>query len=150
MGHAGSNAMQGKARRAGGFTLIELMVTVAIIAILSSIAVPLYSDQVRRARRGQAQADLMELTQLAERYHAVHNSYVGFDTAAATLPLLRSPRQGDMHYDIDVLNVTRNGYSLQAVPQGGQTRDTKCMTLTLTSVGVKGISGGSGTAADCW
>lgn len=137
-------------RRLGGFTLVELVITVAILAIIVAIAVPAYNDQIRRARRGQAQADLMELTQLAERYHSVNNTYVGFDTAAATLPLLRSPKQGTMHYDIDFVNVTRNGYGLQAVPQGGQANDVKCMTLTLDSVGQKGINGGSGSAADCW
>lgn len=135
---------------AHGFTLVELVITVAIIAILVAIAVPAYNDQVRKARRGQAQADLMELTQLAERYHSVNNSYVGFDTAATTLPLLRSPKQGTMVYDIDFQNVTRNGYNLRAVPQGGQVYDTKCMTLTLNSIGQKGITGGSGTTADCW
>ena len=77
--HAGM--AQGRLMRSGrvrGFTLIELMITVAIIAIIVAIAVPSYQDSVRKSRRGQVKADITELAQRAERFHSVNNSYVGF------------------------------------------------------------------------
>lgn len=76
-------------RRSLGFTLIELMITVAVVAILAAVAVPTYQDQVRKSRRAQAKADLVEYSQMAERFHTVQNTYQGF-----ALPSTRSPREG--------------------------------------------------------
>ncbi|MDW7601742.1 prepilin-type N-terminal cleavage/methylation domain-containing protein, partial [Stenotrophomonas maltophilia] len=58
-------------RLARGFTLIELMIVVAVVAILAAIAYPSYSEHVRKSRRAQAKADLVEYAQLAERFHTV-------------------------------------------------------------------------------
>ena len=74
---------------AAGFTLIELMIVVAVVAILAAIAVPSYQEQVRKSRRAQAKADLVEYAQMAERFFTVNNTYVGF-----TLPTTQSPREG--------------------------------------------------------
>ena len=76
------------ARRPDGFTLIELMIVVAAVAILAAIAVPSYNDAVRKSRRGQAKADLVECAQTAERHHTSFNSYATF-----TLPVNSSPRE---------------------------------------------------------
>lgn len=134
-----------------GFTLIELMVVIAIVAILAAIAIPAYNDQIRKARRGQAQADLVEVAQLAERYHTINNTYVGFELLTSTAPLLRSPRTGVQHYAIEFQNMAQNSYNLLAVPVAGssQTQDTRCYTLSLSSLGQKGISG-PGPLSDCW
>lgn len=140
------------ARKLRGFTLIELMVVIAIVAILVGIAVPAYQDAVRKSRRGQAKADLVELAQRAERYHTVNNAYntgAGF-LASLSADELQSPRgPGVMHYQINGVEAA-NTFTLTAVPQGGQARDTRCMTLTLNQAGTKGISGGTGTVAECW
>ena len=63
-------------RRAGaGFTLIELMIVVAVVAILAAIAVPSYQEQVRKSRRAQAKADIVEYVQMAERFFTVNNTF---------------------------------------------------------------------------
>ena len=76
-----------------GFTLIELMIAVAIVATLAAIAMPAYDGAVRKAKRGQVKADMAELAQRAERFHTVNNTYVGF---WATVP----PVRGDTRWDV--------------------------------------------------
>ena len=132
-------------KRASGFTLIEIMVVVTIIAVLGAIAYPTYQDSVRKGRRAQATADLGELAQALERHFTVNNTYANYVIAA---PLNRSPRQGDLFYNISyVAAPTRTAYSIRAVPAGPQAAD-RCGTLTLTNTGVKSVS--SSTVADCW
>lgn len=81
------------ARAMGGFTLIELMLVVIVMAILAGIAYPSYVEQTRKSKRGQVKADLVEYAQLAERFHTTQNTYEGF-----TLPgggnSVSSPREG--------------------------------------------------------
>jgi type IV pilus assembly protein PilE len=144
--------------RVAGFTLIELMVVVAIVGILVGIALPSYQDSVRKSRRGQAKADLVELAQRAERYRTVNSTYVGFWNGSAGPPVIpgvattdrQSPRgTGTAHYTITEAE-TANTFTLTATPQGGQTADTRCMTLTLNQAGQKTESGTATEIADCW
>ncbi len=76
-------------RLASGFTLIELMIVVAVVAILASIAYPSLPGIRAQGASRQAKADLLEYAQLAERFHTVNNTYVNF-----TLPTTQSPREG--------------------------------------------------------
>lgn len=128
-------------RTAAGFTLIELMITVAVVAILAAIAYPSYQDQIRKSRRAQAKADLVELAQLAERFHTVNNTYAGW-----TLPFSQSPRDGMSHYGLALSDTGAAKFTLTATPAGDQAKD-KCGTLTLNQAGVKG-SGSDGTTHD--
>ncbi|RDZ29248.1 type IV pilin protein [Lysobacter silvisoli] len=137
-----------RTRAARGFTLIELMVAVAIVGILVGIAYPAYLDSVRKSRRGQAKADLLELAQRAERFHTQGNSYVGF-TASLSAADLRSPRSGTPAYSLRVSGETANSFVLEAAPAGAQADDTACATLSLNQAGVKGATGSSG-AGYCW
>lgn len=132
---------------ARGFTLIELMVVVAVVAILVAIAVPSYSDAVRKSKRGQAKADLVELAQRAERFRTINGKYDGFWDNVSTSDR-NSPRTGDVAYQVTEVE-TDTTFTLTATPQGGQANDTRCMTLTLDQAGVKTESG-TGTVADCW
>ncbi|WP_341678966.1 type IV pilin protein [Niveibacterium sp. SC-1] len=125
-----------------GFTLIELMITVAIIGILAAIAMPSYTEHVRSGKRGVAKADLAEIAQFMERYYTENNTY-----ASATRPFDRSPREtsATKNYDISFSGTPdASTFSLQAVPTGPMSGD-RCGTLTLNQAGAK-----SAAQTDCW
>lgn len=124
-----------------GFTLIELMVTVAIIGILASIAYPSYQEQVRKTRRANAQSDLVELASFMERYYTENFTYVA---ASAALPFSQSPKQGvAKYYDLTVVSTTF-AYTLTATAKNGQNLD-RCGDLSLRHTG-----DASAAIADCW
>lgn len=118
-----------------GFTLIELMIVVVVIAILAAIAYPSYQNQVRKSYRADAQADLMELAGYLERYYTENNTFTG-----AVLPFSQTPHTGTARYQI--ANVIDAGppstFTLTATAQvaGGQSSDP-CGDMTLNSTGVK-------------
>jgi type IV pilus assembly protein PilE len=124
---------------ARGFTLIELMIAVAIIGILASIAIPAYQQYVLRANRADAQAILMETAQFMERYFTTNNSY-----ADAALLSGQSPKTGTAKYTISFSSQSDTAYTLQAAPQGSQTADS-CGTLSVDQTGAT-TAGGTG----CW
>lgn len=135
-------------RHQAGVTLIELMVAVAIVGILASVAYPSYLEQVRKGRRAEAQAVLMEASQFLER-QATMNMRFDQDAAgtAVALPsaLTKAPKEGaSKFYDVSLQSVGANAYTLQAVPAGVHGGDS-CGTLTVTHTGVKGAA-----KADCW
>ncbi|MHA7927120.1 MAG: type IV pilin protein [Marinobacter sp.] len=131
-------------KRAAGFTLIELMIVVAIIGIIAAIAYPSYQENVRQTRRTNAQADLLELAQWMERQYSQDYSYLEGGNQPA-LPFTVSPRTGTTFYNISFNgNVTQNAFALRAQPTGPQTGD-RCGTLTLDNSGARG-----GAEADCW
>lgn len=131
--------------RQPGFSLIELMIVVAIVGILAAIAYPSYSDYVRETRRTTAQADLVELAQWMERQYAGDFSYLD-GTSQPTLPFTQSPRTGTAFYNLSFNgSVAANTYSLQAVPTGDQTND-ECGTLRITQTGARSSTSGT----NCW
>lgn len=129
-----------------GFTLIELMIVVAVVAILASIALPAYDDSVRKSRRGQAKADMVELAQRAERWHSTNNTYAGF---WASVPVKVSPGTGGtVAYNFTQVEAP-NTFTITATPTGGQVKDTRCGTLTINQAGTK-TKTGTGQLSDCW
>lgn len=132
--------MNNSKRYCYGFTLIELMITVAILAIIAAIAYPSFQEQVRETRRANAQSDLLELASYMERFYTQNFSY-----AAAAIPFNESPKQGNnKFYDLDLQAVDANSYTLRAAPKGGQAGD-RCGTMTLNEVNQRAAG-----AADCW
>lgn len=128
---------------ARGFTLIELMIVVAVVAILSAIAYPSYTEHVRKSRRAQAKIDLVEYGQLAERFHTVQNTYVGF-----SLPSAVSPREGGTAaYTLALSQQTQSGYVITATPSRTQSSD-RCGTLSIDQAARKANS--TGSKSDCW
>ncbi|HVK94861.1 MAG TPA: type IV pilin protein [Noviherbaspirillum sp.] len=129
-----------------GFTLIELMIVVAVVAVLVAIAYPSYQDALRKSRRAQAKADLIEYAALAERFRTVNNTYVGF-----TLPVTVSPREAGAvaRYNLTpaAAFAAANSFTITATAAGDQAND-RCGNLTLSNTGVKGNS--AGALADCW
>jgi type IV pilus assembly protein PilE len=122
---------------AHGFTLIELVVVVAMVAILAAIALPAYNEQVRASRRAAAQAVLNEVAQCMERFNTSNGTYVGGDARC-------DPPDTDAYtYAINVLN--RSSFNLVASATGGQSGD-RCGDLGLNQAGQKSHSAGT----DCW
>ena len=134
-------------RKVAGFTLIELMVVVAVIAILASIAYPSYQEQIRKSRRAQAKADLVELTQVLERFRTVNNTYDGADAASGFFDA--SPRNGGEHYELTLNDdADATSFILTATPTSDSQLKDRCGTLTINQAGVKGNS--RGNYDDCW
>ncbi|MEY3123417.1 MAG: type IV pilin protein [Nitrosomonas sp.] len=131
-----------------GFTLVELMIVVAIAGILASVAYPSYVDSVQRGNRAEARGILLEIAQSLERNFTEANRYDQNSAGNAfTLPVAQSPRTGAAKYTIQFsAGPTQTTYTLGAVPAGTMTGDA-CGTLTLTHTGVKSAGG---TVADCW
>jgi len=134
-----------------GITLIELMIVVAIIGILASVAYPSYQESVRRGQRAEAKSQLMAAAQLMERGFTMNNSYAAMGAAElAAAQLDRSPKPPAVQtYNIGVAT-TATTYALQAVPVGSMAGD-RCGTMTLNETGAQGVTGGAtATAAECW
>jgi type IV pilus assembly protein PilE len=133
-----------------GVTLIELMITVAVIGILAAIAYPSYTQYVQRAARAEARALLLENAQFLERNYTTSNRYDqtsgGATINSAALPRQTSPTNGAAKYSITLSAVAAQSYTLSAAPTGSMAGDA-CGTLTLTNAGVQGAGG---AVADCW
>jgi type IV pilus assembly protein PilE len=148
-----------KPRRAAGFTLIELMVTLVVASILVSIAVPAYQTQVRKSRRTEARNAVMDLASREERYYAVNNAYtnqalqLGYgkdNTAIAGLSI------GSGYYTVSVAAnagdpattpPTRATFTITADAAGSQLKDAACQKLTVDDTGTQASSP---SATECW
>lgn len=126
-----------------GFTLIELVVVLACVALLASFAWPSYQGLILRSQRAQARASLLQAAHWFERAASANGSYpLAADVPASVLQI------DGQRYKMTVTS-TAQSYTLNATPLGAQAADT-CGALTLTHLGVRSVQGASQTAAQCW
>lgn len=146
-----------------GFTLIEVMVVVAVIAILSAIAIPSYTQYVTKARRSDARVSLMKLAQLQEAYYSSNNQYAltftnlltasteGFTSVSGTTLISLQT-----YYSISLSPAATRNFTLTATPTTDMaTREASmsisCKGFSLDSTGQRGVTGGgTGSLQDCW
>jgi type IV pilus assembly protein PilE len=133
-----------KRGRMRGFTLIELMIVVVVVGILAAIAYPSYQNQVRKSKRADGKAELLETAQELERCYTRFGRYNDGNCDVA-LPFM----SGEGHYEVDG-SVNAASFVLNAAPQGAQADDAECGTLRVTSTGLQGSQNADTDANDCW
>lgn len=127
--------------RQAGFSLIELMIVVAVVGILSSVAYPAYVEQYRKARRAEAQTLLMNVANRQQQF--LLDTRVYADTPAALNITVAPSVSANYALTIAVGTATVPVFTVTATPLGAQVLDTRCGVMTVTSTGVK-------TPGDCW
>lgn len=128
-----------------GFSLLELMIVVAITAILATVAYASYRDQVIKSRRSAGAACLQERAQFLERYYTTNLTYENGEDV-----LGECDADVQRFYDIGPVGTFgAKDYAIEAVPVEETQPDTKCGTLTLNSRGQKSVSG-TASVAECW
>lgn len=140
--------------RAAGFSLIELMITIAIAAILTTIAVASYQNSIRKARRTDAKTALLDLAGREERYYSLNNAYTdvpgNLGYTGAGWPIV----VGGAYYQISVAPPGGNPptFTLTAVPIGNQALDTTCSRFQVDNTGKQSSTdgGGADSTAACW
>ena len=136
---------------AQGFTLIELMITVAVIAILGSLAYPSYQESVRKARRAEGRVTLMEVLQQQERYMTQYNTYLSFTAGADNTPFknFSGDKKSSAAYLVGARACTNQqiGNCVQVFATPTYT-DPFVTELNITSTGVKACEGSKPSV--CW
>ena len=149
--------------RALGFTLIELMIALAIVGVLAAVALPSYSSYIAKARRADARTQLVQVAQFMQRFYAANDSF-SLDRAnnevinQVPASLKQSPAGSAKIYDLTIpsATLTPTGFEIRMVPvAGGVMGQDPCGTFTLTSTGLRGVlvADGVGPAAlrdTCW
>lgn len=144
-----------------GFTLIEIMVVVAIVGILAAVAVPNYTQYIARANRADARTQLMQAALFMQKFYAANDSYKqdrsGTAVANAMPASLKiAPTEGTALYTLSVQSASDADFELRMVPDSGKKMSAdKCGTFTINSTGAKGVwvnnTAGSTTLRDeCW
>ncbi|AYQ30121.1 MULTISPECIES: type IV pilin protein [unclassified Polaromonas] len=148
-----------------GFTLIEIMIVVAIVGLLAAIALPSYQSYIARGNRAAARVALSQAAQYMQRFYAANDRYdadrTGTQTIWATMPptFMKAPADGTALYEIsntgtNPSTATASTFTLimRPVSTASMVND-KCGGFTLTQAGVKGITAAAPTAAliaECW
>jgi type IV pilus assembly protein PilE len=139
-----------------GFSLIELMITIAIIGILAAIAIPTYTSYIQQSHRSEAIRSLTSFRQALERCYSQNYSYLNAPAATPPTPCPAAPGTATTstngYYAITYSNMTATTYTLTATAAGAQAKDTACTTFVVTYAGAQTAqtSGGTDSTATCW
>ena len=140
-----------------GFTLIELMITLTVAAILTAIAVSAYQNSVRESRRTEAKTALMELATREQRLYATTNTYSTIPADLGYTGTQFPLTVGAGYYQVNVVVIPAAGmapasFELTAIPIGSQVSDTQCAKFGLNSLGVQTAESSTGvnTLPTCW
>jgi len=137
-------------KRPQGFTLIELMVVVAIVGILAAIAYPSYTESVRKSKRAEAKAALLSGAQALERFYSANNTYVAANGAAPAVFQINVPASGSTNYQIGAVSTTATTFILRATRAGSMASDA-CGNFEVTHTGERRLNSNNGkSVADCW
>ncbi|WP_266181151.1 type IV pilin protein [Dyella humicola] len=133
-------------KRSRGFSLIELLIVVAIIAVLAAIAIPSYQRYAFRSRRTEGQQLLQSIAVAEERYYATHNQYadlptIGFNNTSSQNGFYIADIQGGVL-------VSNQQFTMEARPQTAQLTDA-CLILTINNAGLKSMTGTTSNG-NCW
>ena len=149
-----------RACHAKGFTLVELLTAMVVVAILMAVAIPSYRAQTQKSRRTEAKTALLDMASREERYNSTNSAYSSTPSDlgySGTWPI----KVGSGYYQITACvaaNTTcgtdtgkGQAFLLTAQPVGAQTNDLQCASFTLDNTGQQKVSGtSSGTPSDCW
>lgn len=143
--------MQSDAPPAGGFTLLELLISVLLAAVLAVLAVSAYRDHVLRAQRSDAHAALARVAAAQERHFLEHHRYAsGFGHDPGGLDQASSSEHGHYALRLEVPG-TGLGFVATAIPVGRQIDDRRCTSLSLDQTGRRGATGSAADAPiSCW
>lgn len=137
-----------------GFTLVELMITVAIVGILSSVGYPSYVKYIQKAKRSEAQAALVSMATAMEQWRVENNNdYTGVTVGTGSTAIFSNQvptdGSGTKTYTLSISTLAAGNYTLTATPVAPQDTDD-CGVLTLSSTGLKGANGTAPDTAGCW
>ncbi|SDF14907.1 MULTISPECIES: type IV pilin protein [Rhodanobacteraceae] len=129
-----------------GFTLIELVIVVLIVAILAAVAIPSYRRYVVRSHRVDAKTALVDLAARQERFYYSNNKYSG-----SLSDLNANGTMAGSLYEVSIASASTSAYLVQAKALGTQAKgDTTCATLTLNNLGAQGSTGDTANDPQCW
>jgi type IV pilus assembly protein PilE len=133
-------------KKTRGFTLIELMIVLAILSIVVAIGYPTYLEQVRKSRRADGMGELLKLADRMERAYTDRGVYPGNLSEVYVATTTDSGL-----YTLSIVSANNVSFTISAAPTSvkNQNKD-KCHTFTLTSLGDKSVSNGSLGTTDCW
>ena len=132
-------------KKTHGFTLIELMIVIAILSIIVAIGYPSYMEHVKKSRRAEGMGQLLELADRMERAYSDRGTY------PTNISEVYVATTDNGLYTLSIVSANNVSFAISAAPTSvkGQNTD-KCHTFKMTSLGDKSVSGGSLGTGDCW
>jgi type IV pilus assembly protein PilE len=140
-------------RRNRGFTLLELLIVIGVVAILAALALPSYSEYIRKGKRGEGATALGDISLRQERYRADNPTYGTMDNLTGSAAATTTYNNQYKYYSVSIASNTATGYVATATRKGDLASDPKCGNLTITmasGVATKGMVGGVQTVDYCW